>query len=388
MSIEPKDFRAPRRCLLAPLTEHEAAADLLSEAVDALIAGSLDTARNRFRQADIPTLFEYARKLMGPEDPEIHRRRAVAAPGAKIGKAAARMPNAAETLALYARDGWRCRFCGCRVVSSRARSLIRASLPDAVPWGEAEGYHAAFFAMTASVDHVVPHSAGGGNEPKNLVTACWSCQFGRGSYTLEEVGLLDPRDRPVVVDDWDGLTRLIGKTAAVAARVSAAGDTPTPFVAVTEDTRLPVAEARPPVGRIFGSAQAEWLANLDRIQAPPSRRLIDFLDRCADLGVSWSLNKVLLARMKVGDVVIEFMAVEPDGRVHVPWSIGGRKEVFRCFAETLAAGVPGAIVYETPKLWNVTNAGKKSLGLLQLLDASAALRSALEVLNSAMNADD
>jgi hypothetical protein len=78
------------------------------------------------------------------------------------------------------------------------------------------------------------------------------------------------------------------------------------------------------------------------------------------------------------------MAVEPDGRVNIPWSIGGRKEIFRGFAETLAAGVPGAIVYETPKLWNVVNNGKKPLGLMQLLDATAALRRSLEVLHAAM----
>jgi hypothetical protein len=96
-------------------------------------------ARERLRQADMPVLFEYARKLMGPAVPEIHRRRPVAARTLKAGKAAARMPNAAETVALYARDGWRCRFCGCRVLSSRARSLIRACLPGAVPWGEGKG---------------------------------------------------------------------------------------------------------------------------------------------------------------------------------------------------------------------------------------------------------
>ena len=126
------------------------------------------------RQADMPVLFDYARRLMGREDHEVHRRRASDESPVKAEKVFARMPGAAETLALHARDGWRCRFCGCRVVSGRARSAVRASLPGALPWGEGEGYHAAFFAMTASVDHVVPHSAGGTNEPGNLVTACWS----------------------------------------------------------------------------------------------------------------------------------------------------------------------------------------------------------------------
>ena len=175
----PCDFLAPRACLRAPLPEHEIAADLLSAAADAILAGDLKLARDRLRQADMPALFEFARRLMGPEDAEIHRRRPVPKPTAVVTKAISRMPTSAETRSLYARDGWRCRFCGCRVVSNRARSAMRACVPGAIPWGELESYHGAFFALTASVDHVLPHSAGGGNEPQNLVTACWSCQFGR-----------------------------------------------------------------------------------------------------------------------------------------------------------------------------------------------------------------
>jgi hypothetical protein len=384
MLTETPEFLAPRRCLLAPLPEHEAAADLLAEAADAIVAGDVGTARERLLQADMPVLFEYARKLMGPADPEIHRRRPVAVSAVKVAKAANRMPNATETAELHARDGWRCRFCGCRVVSRRVRSAIGNCLPGAVPWSEGEGYHGAFLAMTASVDHVVPHSAGGGNEPGNLVTACWSCQFGRGAYTIEEVGLLDPRDRPPVVDAWDGLSRVIGKTAAVAARQADLAEPSPPFVVKGDDAVITAVETRRAAAGIFSSAQAEWLVRLDGIQAPPSRRIIDFLDGCADLGVSWSLNKVLLARMRTGGAVIEFMAVEPDGRVNIPWSIGGRKEIFRGFAETLAAEVPGAIVYETPKLWVVANAARKPLGLIQLLDATAALRRSLEVLHAGM----
>ena len=74
---DPSDFLAPRRCLRAPLPEHEAAADLLADAADAVVAGDLDLARDRLRQADMPALFAFARTLMGPVDPDIHRRRPV-----------------------------------------------------------------------------------------------------------------------------------------------------------------------------------------------------------------------------------------------------------------------------------------------------------------------
>jgi hypothetical protein len=73
-----------------------------------------------------------------------------------------------------------------------------------------------------------------------------------------------------------------------------------------------------------------------------------------------------------------------DGDVHIPWSIAGRKEMFRSCAEKLAEGIPGAFAYETPKLWNVAKGGNKLLSVLELLDSSAAVRTALEILNVAM----
>ena len=137
---------------------------------------------------------------------------------------------------------------------------------------------------------------------------------------------------------------------------------------------------------INGTGQAAWLRKLDALEAPPSQRIIDFLDSCADLDVSWSLNKVLLARMRAGGSTVEFLAVEPDGRVQLPWSIDGRKDEFRCFAETLAAGIPGAMVFETPKQWNVGDTDREPLGLLQVLGSTKALRSALEALHAALQA--
>jgi hypothetical protein len=136
--------------------------------------------------------------------------------------------------------------------------------------------------------------------------------------------------------------------------------------------------------RAFSSAEAEWLSRLDDIQLTPSHRLIDFLDGCSDIGISWSLNKVLLARMKVEGSTIEVMGVEPNGDVHIPWSIGGRKDMFRNFAEKLAEGIPGAVAYETPKQWNVAKVGKKLLKVLELLNSTAQVRTALEILNAAM----
>jgi hypothetical protein len=44
----------------------------------------------------------------------------------------------------------------------------------------------------------------------------------------------------------------------------------------------------------------------------------------------------------------------------------------------LAASIPGAIVYETPKLWNVSKVDKRRINVLELLEAAATRRLALE----------
>lgn len=66
-----------------------------------------------------------------------------------------------------------------------------------------------FNAFGYKFDHIVPHCQGGENTPDNVVITCAPCNYGRGNWLLEEVGLTDPRERPVYKTAWDGLTRLL-----------------------------------------------------------------------------------------------------------------------------------------------------------------------------------
>ncbi len=367
-----EDFLAPRACLLSPLPEHEAAADMLSKAADATLAGDLETAHGLVRRADMPVLFEHAALVMSGSDRRIQRRRPVGAPAGKAAKIAARMPSGEAIKTLFARDGWRCRFCGCRVVPPRARSAMRAALPGTIPWSETEGYHGAFYAMSASVDHIVPHSAGGTNDEWNLVTACWSCQFGRGAWLLEEVGLFDPRMRPPVKDGWDGLERLLAWAQPA---------TPLPSVIASTLEIRDVPPASPKRPRL---SDAQWFASLDALHPASSSRLTEFVDGCSDLNVSWSLNEVLIIRMTIGGAKLALLGVQRDGLIEIPWSINGEQDAFKGFADTLAAAIPGASVYETPKLWIVSKRDKQRVNVLELLTATAALRSGLENFRSAL----
>ncbi len=67
----------------------------------------------------------------------------------------------ARRLRIYARDGWRCIWCRCRVaIGAKARSKHLA---------------------LAHLDHVKPRVLGGSNATENLITSCKRCNDKRGS---------------------------------------------------------------------------------------------------------------------------------------------------------------------------------------------------------------
>jgi 5-methylcytosine-specific restriction endonuclease McrA len=119
-----------------------------------------------------------------------------------------RMPLQAVKNALIERDGHHCRFCGIPVIRSEVRRRVTDAYPKLNIWGVGNiNQHAAFQTMWAQYDHVIPYTRGGSNEIDNLVVTCAPCNFGRMQYTLEEVGLVDPRTRAPVRSTWDGLER-------------------------------------------------------------------------------------------------------------------------------------------------------------------------------------
>jgi 5-methylcytosine-specific restriction endonuclease McrA len=204
------DFWAPRNCFLEPTEALHRAADLLDAAATAIIGGDNAQAERLIREADDPAVWEFASQIIGSANPNIHRFRECDGAPPFLRSADKRMPSKAEELAVFQRDGWRCRVCGVRVLYPKAVKKLRDLFPAAARWGRSNvDQHSALLVLKASLDHILPHSRGGDNDPLNLVTACYPCQFGRSSWTLEEVGLTDPRLRPPVVNHWDGLVRLM-----------------------------------------------------------------------------------------------------------------------------------------------------------------------------------
>ncbi|MEW6465491.1 HNH endonuclease signature motif containing protein [Tibeticola sp.] len=157
----------------------------------------------------MPIIAAYTALVTGPVNPAVHWQSAMPTADAEFERSAQRMPSSSFERAIYVRDGWRCRYCGVRIIERSMRTRLHICLPDVARWGARNAdKHAALAALSASLDHVVPHSRGGTNDEANLVTACNACQFGRGQWTLEEVGFFDPRDYLPTLDAWDGLTRL------------------------------------------------------------------------------------------------------------------------------------------------------------------------------------
>ena len=198
-----------RRCFLTPIPQLSTAADLLASAADHLLEGDAPNARQLVAEADMPVIGAYTALVTGAVNPLVHWQSAMPAGAVGLERSAQRMPSSSVERAIYVRDGWRCRYCGTRVIDRSMRARLHRCLPDAARWGARNAdKHTALAALSASLDHIVPHSRGGTNDEPNLVTACNACQFGRGQWTLDEVGFWDPREYPPVLDEWDGLTRL------------------------------------------------------------------------------------------------------------------------------------------------------------------------------------
>jgi hypothetical protein len=90
-------------------------------------------------------------------------------------------PSETVIASIYRRDRFHCRYCGCRVIPTQIMRLVAQFFPETFPyrpnWKSGET-HPAFASRSATLDHVTPWSAGGLNDPENLVCACGICSRG------------------------------------------------------------------------------------------------------------------------------------------------------------------------------------------------------------------
>jgi hypothetical protein len=120
---------------------------------------------------------------------------------------------ASRELEVLRRDNFCCRYCAIRLVHSKQfekfTNLVGMS---AFPNGKGNSdKHGIRLIMTATFDHVSPMSEITDldrNVLENVVASCWSCNFGKNYFTLDELGLDFPKARKHS-KEWDGLTGLL-----------------------------------------------------------------------------------------------------------------------------------------------------------------------------------
>ncbi len=196
-----------RACLRVPIPDIFEAAEFLNLAANEHLAGERNRVIELLHAANMPSVREWAESLWGAHCQYVPANLVSPRGGDRT---ALRMPTTAMRRELHKRDGYHCRFCGIPVIRAEVRKLFNASYPECSLWGRRNmEQHAGFQAMWAQYDHVVPHSAGGDNTLDNLVVTCAPCNFAKMQYTLEQLGLSDPCDRPPKSSDWDGLERVL-----------------------------------------------------------------------------------------------------------------------------------------------------------------------------------
>lgn len=200
-----------RNCLRDAIPEIKFAADLLDQAVTAHLFGRFAQAEQLIIRANMSAIREWTESLWGKNSPYV-KRRSIEVPKRNAEppqREKQRMPCTEEQQALHSRDGYHCRFCGIPVIRKAIRVRLKNLYPNALPWGRTNAtQHAAFQAMWAQYDHIRPYANGGTNDLSNIVVTCAPCNYGRMSYRLEELGLVDPRTREPIASKWDGLERL------------------------------------------------------------------------------------------------------------------------------------------------------------------------------------
>ncbi|HRH10400.1 MAG TPA: HNH endonuclease [Bacteroidia bacterium] len=108
--------------------------------------------------------------------------------------------------AVFTRDGYRCRYCGAKLISQKFIKLFIEKLnsPFFRKGKDSKSIHGIIHLTWPVADHVVPWNLGGRTNLENLVSACAPCNYGKDGNTLEQLGLNNPFERAPLVDAWDG----------------------------------------------------------------------------------------------------------------------------------------------------------------------------------------
>jgi 5-methylcytosine-specific restriction endonuclease McrA len=123
-----------------------------------------------------------------------------------------RMPSLRIRNEVFVRDGYVCQYCTLPVVNTRVFHEFSKSVGVQTFSSEKSDTRAngVVLGFSATIDHVDPFSSGGDSDLSNLVTTCWGCNFGKLNYSIDNLGINDPRNFPKKVNfTWNGLVDYI-----------------------------------------------------------------------------------------------------------------------------------------------------------------------------------
>jgi DNA-directed RNA polymerase subunit RPC12/RpoP len=113
---------------------------------------------------------------------------------------------------VYERDGYKCRYCGLKVIAKQTLVAFEKTVGTVEfrTVGRNIEQHGIVHAFKPVADHVFPHRLGGRTNLDNLITSCPACNYGKAHYSIEQLGIEDPRTRPAQpTADWNGLISLL-----------------------------------------------------------------------------------------------------------------------------------------------------------------------------------
>ena len=110
--------------------------------------------------------------------------------------------------AVFERDGYKCRYCGSKLLSQDFIRLFIKKLDSPLfQRGETNlTTHGIIHIAWPVADHVIPWNKGGRTNLENLVSSCATCNYGKDGYTIEQLGIQNPFNRKPILDNWNGLT--------------------------------------------------------------------------------------------------------------------------------------------------------------------------------------
>ncbi|MBN8697152.1 MAG: HNH endonuclease [Bacteroidetes bacterium] len=113
--------------------------------------------------------------------------------------------------AVFERDGYKCRYCGNKLLSQEfIRLFIKKLGSQLFQRGETNiTTHGIIHIAWPVADHVIPWNKGGRTNLENLVSSCATCNYGKDGYTIEQLGIQNPFYREPIPDKWNGLTNRI-----------------------------------------------------------------------------------------------------------------------------------------------------------------------------------